>query len=176
MKNVFTAMTFAIGQHEGQRRKYTNEPYWKHLAEVAAITQSAPDCTLNMIRAAWLHDTLEDTNTTPEQIRTMFGARVLEIVDALTDVSRPEDGNRATRKALDREHIAQAGYEAQTVKLADLISNTSSIVDHDTAFARIYLREKEQLLAVLTKGDPALLMLARQTLEDGWKQLDDRTP
>ncbi len=166
MNTLHDAMTFAIAQHQGQTRKYTGEPYWKHLAEVAAITQTAPSATEEMVKAAWLHDTLEDTQTTPEQIRSLFGARVLEIVEALTDVSRPEDGNRAARKARDRAHIACFGYEAQTIKLADMISNTSSIVAHDKPFARIYLAEKEQLLEVLVRGCPVLYGIAEQTLQD----------
>jgi len=74
----------------------------------------------------------------------------------LTDVSKPEDGNRAVRKARDREHTAAAPAEAQTIKLADLISNSRSIMAHDPAFAKTYLEEKRLLLAVMTKGDPGL--------------------
>ena len=71
-------------------------------------------------------------------------------------MSKPEDGNRATRKAIDREHTAQAPAEAQTIKLADLISNSKSIMAHDPDFAVTYLAEKRLLLEVLTKGDPGL--------------------
>jgi hypothetical protein len=85
-----------------------------------------------------------------------FGADIAALVGWLTDVSKPEDGNRAHRKAMDREHSARAPAEAQTIKLADLISNSRSIVKHDPAFARTYLEEKRMLLAVMTKGDPGL--------------------
>ena len=67
-----------------------------------------------------------------------------------------QDGNRAHRKAIDREHTAQAPAAAQTVKLADLISNSRSIMEHDPQFAVVYLAEKRLLLEVLTKGDPGL--------------------
>jgi (p)ppGpp synthase/HD superfamily hydrolase len=118
-----------------------------------------------MIAAAWLHDTVEDTGVTIEVIRAEFGAEVAELVGWLTDVSRPEHGNRAHRKALDRAHSAMAPAEAQTVKLADLIANTRSIVAHDKAFAKTYLEEKRLLLAVMTKGDPTLMMEARHFIE-----------
>jgi (p)ppGpp synthase/HD superfamily hydrolase len=115
-----------------------------------------------MVAAAWLHDVVEDTGVTIETIRAEFGTEVAELVGWLTDVSRPEHGNRAHRKALDRAHSAAAPAEAQTVKLADLIANTRSIMAHDEAFAKTYLEEKRLLLAVMTKGDATLMAEARK--------------
>lgn len=83
----------------------------------------------------------------------------------MTDVSRGHPGRRAERKALDRAHLAGAPDEAQTIKCADLIDNTSSIVAHDPAFARVYLEEKRALLEVLTRADPTLLAMAWSTCE-----------
>ena len=85
-----------------------------------------------------------------------FGIDIATLVGWLTDVSKPEDGNRAHRKAMDRAHTAEAPAEAQTIKLADLISNSRSIMAHDPAFARTYLEEKRLLLAVMTRGDAGL--------------------
>jgi (p)ppGpp synthase/HD superfamily hydrolase len=115
-----------------------------------------------MVAAAWLHDVVEDTGVTIETIRAEFGVEVAELVGWLTDVSRPEHGNRAHRKALDRAHSAAAPAEAQTVKLADLIANTRSIMMHDVAFAKTYLEEKRLLLAVMTKGDAVLMAEAKK--------------
>jgi (p)ppGpp synthase/HD superfamily hydrolase len=117
-----------------------------------------------MLAAAWLHDVVEDTGVTIETIRAEFGVEVAELVGWLTDVSRPEHGNRAHRKALDRAHSAAAPAEAQTVKLADLISNTRSIIAHDVAFAKTYLEEKRLLLEVMTKGDATLMEIARKNV------------
>ena len=89
-------------------------------------------------------------------IHMNFGPEVAGLVSWLTDVSKPEDGNRAVRKAIDREHTASAPAEAQTIKLADFISNSRSIVAHDPAFAKTYLEEKRMALAVMTKGDAGL--------------------
>lgn len=158
------ARMFAIGAHSGvaQVRKYTNEPYWVHPFEVASIVAQVPGATPEMIAAAWLHDVVEDTGVTLDQIHLVFGADVAELVFWLTDASKPEDGNRAARKAIDRAHIAAAPAEAQTVKLADLISNTKSIVKHDPEFAKVYLEEKRLMLEVMTKGHPALMAEARK--------------
>jgi (p)ppGpp synthase/HD superfamily hydrolase len=157
------ARVFATAAHAavGQVRKYTFEPYIVHPAEVAKIVRDAGGSEA-MIAAAWLHDTVEDTGVTIETIRAEFGTEVAELVGWLTDVSRPEHGNRAHRKALDRAHSAAAPAEAQTVKLADLIANTRSIMAHDEAFAKTYLEEKRLLLAVMTKGDATLMAEARK--------------
>jgi guanosine-3',5'-bis(diphosphate) 3'-pyrophosphohydrolase len=157
------ARTFAIAAHAavGQLRKYTHEPYWVHPAEVVSIVRSVPH-TEAMLAAAWLHDVVEDTGVTIETVRAEFGTEVADLVAWLTDVSRPEDGNRAHRKARDREHTAAAPAEAQTVKLADLISNTRSIMAHDPKFAVTYLEEKRALLAVMTRGDATLMAIARR--------------
>jgi (p)ppGpp synthase/HD superfamily hydrolase len=109
-----------------------------------------------MVAAAWLHDVVEDTGCTYTDIHMAFGADIAALVGWLTDVSQPQDGNRAHRKAMDRAHTAEAPAEAQTIKLADLISNSRSIVAHDPAFARTYLAEKRLLLAVMTRGDAGL--------------------
>ena len=163
MNTAEHARIFATAAHAavGQLRKYTNEPYIVHPAEVVSIVRSVPH-TEAMLAAAWLHDVVEDTGVTIETVRAEFGAEVADLVSWLTDVSRPEDGNRAHRKARDCEHTAAAPAEAQTVKLADLISNTRSIMAHDPKFAVTYLEEKRALLAVMTRGDATLMSIARR--------------
>jgi (p)ppGpp synthase/HD superfamily hydrolase len=163
MTLVEKARAFATAAHAavGQLRKYTFEPYIVHPAEVAALVATVPGHTPEMIAAAWLHDTVEDTGVTSELIRKEFGDEVAELVGWLTDVSRPDHGNRAARKAVDRAHTAGAPAAAQTIKLADLIANTRSIMQHDEKFAVTYLAEKRMLLEVMTKGDPGLMAQAR---------------
>jgi len=159
------ARTFATAAHAAvaQLRKYTNEPYIVHPAEVVQILKTRPHDP-EMVAAAWLHDVVEDTGVSIEVIRAEFGSKVSDLVGWLTDVSRPEQGNRATRKAIDRAHTAAAPSEAQTIKLCDLISNTRSIVEHDPEFARVYLAEKRLLLEVMTKADPELMRRAREQI------------
>lgn len=158
MDVVRKAQVYAMAAHAAvsQKRKYTGEPYIVHPAEVASIVASVPGSTPDMVAAAWLHDVIEDTGCTFTDVHMAFGIDIATLVGWLTDVSKPEDGNRAKRKAMDREHTAQAPAEAQTIKLADLISNSRSIMAHDPEFAKTYLAEKRMLLEVMTKGDRGL--------------------
>jgi len=169
MNVVRKAQVYAMAAHAavGQRRKYTNEPYIVHPAEVAKIVASVPGSTPDMVAAAWLHDVVEDTGCTYNDIHMSFGTDIATLVGWLTDVSKPEDGPRWYRKKMDREHTAQAPAEAQTIKLADLISNTKSIMAHDPKFAKVYLEEKRMLLDVMTRGDAGLMAEARRFVGTG---------
>lgn len=143
-------LQFATQAHAGQKRKYTGDDYIVHPVAVAKIVADYGG-SLDQQAAALLHDVVEDTDVTIDQVRDAFGDAVADLVDWLTDVSVPSDGNRATRKALDRAHSAQASADAQFVKLADLMDNTKSIVAHDPSFAKVYLKEKQLLLDDMTK-------------------------
>jgi (p)ppGpp synthase/HD superfamily hydrolase len=160
------AREFATYHHGaiGQKRKYTGEDYINHPAAVVELVRSVPH-TPEMLAAAWLHDTVEDTAATIEDIERHFGQEVATLVEMLTDVSRPEHGLRATRKAMDREHTAKASPAAKTIKLADLIDNSISIMDHDHKFAQVYMAEKAALLEVLTEGDQMLYATATEIIE-----------
>ncbi len=160
---VDRARVYAIEAHQriNHRRKYNNAPYHVHLSAVAKLVASVTD-DAEMIAAAWLHDSVEDTQATLEDIEASFGQPVAELVEELTDISRPGDGNRAVRKALDLRHLAQASSRAKTVKLADLIDNCKDITRHDPRFARVYLTEMASLLEVLQEGDAQLYRRARK--------------
>ena len=147
-----------------QRRKYTNEPYIVHPRSVAAIVSSVT-VEASMICAAWLHDVVEDTPVSLDEIKVEFGVTVADLVDELTDVSRPTDGKRATRVAIDRAHTAQASPQGKTIKLADVIDNLSGIERADIHFARKYIREKEHLLDVLGEGDQTLFKRAAKLIK-----------
>ena len=163
-KNLVTrAKRFASEAHGriDHRRKYTGQSYESHLKAVAALVAEVSD-DVEMIAAAWLHDVVEDTPATVQEIDREFGAGVAALVADLTDVSKPGDGNRAARKALDRQHIAAASSRAKSVKLADLIDNCRDIVRHDPRFGRVFLQEMGALLEVLDEGDAELLRRARR--------------
>jgi (p)ppGpp synthase/HD superfamily hydrolase len=159
------AKDFATRYHASidHRRKYTGEPYITHPAAVVELVRSVPH-TEAMICAAWLHDTVEDTPCTLDEIERVFGFEVSALVEMLTDVSKPSDGNRAARKARDRIHTAASSPQAKTIKLADLIDNTRSIVERDPAFAKVYLAEKALLLEVLRDGDASLWAMAHAAM------------
>jgi len=86
----------------------------------------------------------------------------MKLVEGLTDVSRPEDGNRKVRKAMDRAHTAQQPADVQTIKLADLIHNTKSISVYDPHFYKVYREEKIRILDILKEGDRSLMHIAQQ--------------
>ena len=168
MTTLLKARTFAIAAHTavGQRRKYSGEPYWKHPEAVAQIVETVTHTT-EMVAAAWLHDVVEDTQVTQEVIVDQFGWAIGDLVYWLTDVSKPEDGNRRWRKDIDAAHIAKAPADAKTIKLADIIHNTESIFKHDEHFAIVYKREILRKMDGLAEGDPGLFAQAMKQLEAG---------
>jgi (p)ppGpp synthase/HD superfamily hydrolase len=157
------ARAFAIAAHEAckQRRKYSGEPYWYHPRRVAFAVEDhgmSQEC----IDAAWLHDVVEDTPITLYTIALVFGPVVAQLVKELTKVSRPEDGNRATRKAIDRAYLAGVSAEAQTIKCFDIIDNMEDIWENDPDFAVQYAREKLEVLKVMNLADDAPRTVAFQ--------------
>jgi GTP diphosphokinase / guanosine-3',5'-bis(diphosphate) 3'-diphosphatase len=162
LNKAHDAMIFAKEAHKNQLRKYTGNPYADHLAEVAGIAACAYQFVIHVrledfIATCWLHDSVEDTNVTIPDIFYRFGPVVATGVSWLSDL---EKGNRAERKRASRERLSRAPGWVQTIKCADLISNTSSIVAHDPKFAVTYLEEKRLLLDVLNNADADLATYA----------------
>lgn len=158
------AKLFAVAAHEaiGQKRKYTNEPYWHHCANVAAYVEVSGGSE-RMIAAAWLHDVVEDTKIEIGLIGCIFGDTVEQYVWDLTDTER---GNRKERKRLARIRLGNSCAEVQTIKLADLIDNTKTIAEYDSEFAKVYMNEKRELVDVLTKGNKELWNMANRQIAD----------
>ena len=163
---VIKALMFAIWAHWGQKRKYTGLPYVLHPMEVAWIVFRVKGSTWEMVAAALLHDVVEDCEVSFDTIRKWFGQEVYVLVEGLTDISTPEYGNRAKRKALDRVHTEMSTPNTKTIKLADLISNSRSIEKHDKDFAVVYMKEKNALLDVLHQGDRGLFKQAVTIVND----------
>jgi (p)ppGpp synthase/HD superfamily hydrolase len=160
------AMRFAEEAHRGVTRRYTGEPYVTHPFNVAMLVSTAT-ADEEVVAAALLHDVLEDTAVSLDEITAAFGPRVAALVVEVTDVytaKRHPDLNRVSRKALERERLATVSNEAKTIKLADLVDNTGSIMTHDPNFGRVYLKEKELLLEALGGGDERLMSLARNLI------------
>ena len=122
MGGILDALQFAAHKHRDQRRKDLEaSPYINHpiaLANVLWGEGRVHDAVV--IKAALLHDTIEDTETTPEELRERFGRKVAAIVgDVTDDKSLP----KADRKRLQVEHAPHISREAKLVKLADKIAN-----------------------------------------------------
>lgn len=96
-----------------------------------------------MVAAALLHYVVEDTHFTTSYMSKEFGSDVANLVKCLTDGSVLSDGNRSTRKKLDRIHTSLSSNRAKTIKIADLIDNSKSICKYDHKFANVYMSEKK---------------------------------
>lgn len=169
MSLVDRARIFATEAHgaTGQKRKYTGEPYITHPEAVVAILKGVGIDDETTLAAAWLHDVLEDCPSIAAfQIDAYFGPEVEIIVRELTDMPPGRGLNRAQRKAEDQFRLAEASPRAQTIKCADLIDNTSSIVERDPEFARLYMAEKSALLRVIHDGNYVLWTMAAKIVDD----------
>lgn len=167
---LYNALTFAHAAHAavGQLRKYTNDPYIVHPIAVSAVVATVGGSD-EMVMAAVLHDVVEDTAVTVEDIRRLFGIDVADMVDSLTDVYTTEAYpklNRATRKELEAGRYAYESDEVKTIKLADMIDNTRSIAEHDAGFFKTYAVEKRNLLTSLVGGNEQLWAVADRLLTE----------
>lgn len=126
------AAKLAQKAHHGTERKYSIHrplpPYIVHPAAVADIVRSVGGTT-EMLASAWLHDVVEDCNISLDEIRFELTPRIAELVESLTDVAKKEDGNRAVRVAMNRDHSISGDAESQTIKMADGINNSYRIWD-----------------------------------------------
>jgi len=124
------AAGFAAWKHQGQMRKGEGEiPYVHHPIEVTAILAEIGGVTdIDVLQAGLLHDTIEDTETQGDELETYFGSRVCAIVLEVTD---DKSLAKADRKTMQVEHARQLSNDAQSLKLADKISNV-----YDVAFCK----------------------------------------
>ena len=134
------AMEFAAGKHEGQVRKGTTIPYFTHVMEAMEIVSRMTEDE-EVRAAAVLHDTLEDTNTTREELEKNFGKRVADLVAAESEDKmrdRPETDTWMDRKTKTIEHLEKADTEIKMIALGDKLSNVR-------AMTRDYERIGEEL-------------------------------
>jgi guanosine-3',5'-bis(diphosphate) 3'-pyrophosphohydrolase len=129
---LLRALAFAAHKHRDQRRKDAEaSPYINHpiaLAEVLAEEGAVAD--IEVLAAALLHDTIEDTATTGEELRAAFGARIAGLVEEVSDDQSLE---KADRKRLQIEHAAGLSAGAKLVKLADKICNLRDVAERPPA-------------------------------------------
>jgi guanosine-3',5'-bis(diphosphate) 3'-pyrophosphohydrolase len=157
---VRRATGFAAWKHTGHFRKGEGKtPYIHHPVEVAAILSEAGAVEdSDLLQAALLHDTIEDTDTRSTEIETHFGARVCSIVLEVTDDTSLQ---RQERKAAQIAHAPHLSKEAQSLKLADKISNVfdvafSAPVDWPAERQHAYFDWASQVVAGLRGCNAAL--------------------
>ena len=143
------AIVFAVRAHAGTERRGKGFPYIVHPMEAVEIVATmTPDQEL--LAAAVLHDTVEDTDVTIEQIRTEFGERVASFVAAESDEphQRPDSvENWRARKQAAIDRLARASLDAKMVALGDKLSNMRAI-------ARDYAQQGDALWNIFHAKDP----------------------
>jgi (p)ppGpp synthase/HD superfamily hydrolase len=172
---------FADKAHDGQYRKYTPERYIVHPIRVMEIC-SEYNLEQSVLAAALLHDVLEDTSVSEEQLHQFLlsvmspedAAFTVTLVDELTNVYIKKDypqWNRKKRKAMEAERIAHTSALSQTVKYADVLDNCREIVEHDPDFGRRFLGDCRDLLTRANKGNPVLYNRALKAVDEGLEKL-----
>lgn len=160
VRRILAAARFAAERHAQQKRKgAAGEPYFNHLLEVAELVAAGTDCLdVELLMAAFLHDTVEDTGVTVQELETRFGKNVAALVEEVTDdKSLPKE----TRKQLQVQNAPKKSERAQTLKLADKISNLRSILASppsgwDRDRKQQYFEWARQVVAGLAKPNPFL--------------------
>jgi guanosine-3',5'-bis(diphosphate) 3'-pyrophosphohydrolase len=122
LRLVSEAADFAARRHSGMQRKGRgNEPYVNHLAEVANLLSAATEgADAELVAAGWLHDTIEDTETTREELAGIFGERVAALVVEVTDDMTLPKPERRQRQIADAPKKSPG---AKLIKVADKTNN-----------------------------------------------------
>ena len=160
LSKLLEAASFAAKRHTGQKRKGSDgEPYINHPLEVANLLANVGNVSdFDILIAAVLHDTVEDTGVTKEELEARFGQQVANYVSEVTDdKSLPND----ERKRLQIEHAPHLSHGAKLIKLADKISNIADVTNnppHDWPHERkvAYVDWGENVVAGLRGANPEL--------------------
>jgi|SRR5437016_2571345 len=172
---LLKALHFAANKHRDQRRKDIEaSPYINHPIEVAEVLARVGGVTdLVTLQGAVLHDTLEDTKTTPEELEAAFGPEVRRVVEEVTDDKRLP---KAERKRLQIEHAPHLSARAKQIKLADKISNVRGVTqappaDWPLERRQEYLNWTEQVVAGCRGCNAALEDFYDRVLAEGRRVL-----
>jgi (p)ppGpp synthase/HD superfamily hydrolase len=172
---ILRALHFAADKHRDQRRKDVEaSPYINHPIEVAELLARVGGVSdLVTLQGAILHDTIEDTKTTPEELEEAFGPEVRRVVEEVTDDKRLP---KPERKRLQIEHAPHLSGRAKQIKLADKVSNVRAVTrtppaDWPLTRRREYLDWTEQVVAGLAGCNPPLESLYRDLLDEGRRAL-----
>lgn len=176
-------LAFVKEQHGDQMRKYTAEPYWHHVVKVAEIANKRVE---GAVEIAFCHDLLEDTKCNYDALYAFLQSieyskeesrEICKVVKELTDVFIKEDFphlNRRKRKINEAKRLGSISELGQSVKYADLIDNTSSIIENDYQFSKVYLKEAIDILDKMRKGNIFLLIDCCYAIKQSMDQISKR--
>jgi len=143
---VKNAELFAKKKHSGMMRKDGTTSYSKHLEDVVNRLKSLGVIDQELLCAGWLHDTIEDTDTSFDELHDQFGSRVAVLVLSLSkDMSLP-------RKKREKEYgkqLKEASFDAKLIKLCDISANLSALKNYNTSKSK-KIRSVRQIRHYLT--------------------------
>jgi len=179
-------IAFADKCHGEQMRRYQPDRYIVHPTRVMEICRQYTS-ELPQLAAAILHDVLEDTPVTMEELAEFLqtvmsepaAAKTIQLVLELTDVYVKEDypdWNRRKRKDKEAARLGKTSAAARTIKYADIIDNAPEITEKDPDFAQRLLPEYKALLRKMTKGNAALYERATTLINQCLKELRSKNP
>lgn len=146
---------FALVKHEGQVRRHDGKPYIAHLDGVAAILREYGYTSPDVMAAAFLHDTLEKTDTTLEELIEKFGLVVAELVFWLTDT---EQGSREAQTLQAAWRLSRAPWNAKLIKLADIVDNGTAVIMCNPDFGPTFLEEKRLQLKKMAEVENSRML------------------
>lgn len=171
MNLIIRAAHFAEEKHKEQVRKYSGVPYITHPARIATAITLYPGATEEMVAAAWLHDVLEDCDSSYIELRVEFGETVANLVHELTNDSKivlPK-GNREQRKLHDIARISKISQQAKIIKIMDRFDNLGELpLDDKNAVGFLksaYLDESDALHQVLKDADEHLAFALKHRID-----------
>ncbi len=179
MELVKNAELFAKKKHSGMMKKDETTSYSKHLEDVVNRLKSLGVIDQELLCAGWLHDTIEDTDTSFDELHDQFGSRVAVLVLTLSkDMSLP-------RKKREQEYVKQlkeASFDAKLIKLCDISANLSDLKNYNASKSK-KLRQVRKIRHYLTviKNDlignvdhPKIITLL-ESINQNLKQFGQRT-
>ena len=180
-------LTYVKHAHRKQFRKYTGLPYHTHLVSVARIAWDfLKETSFNkdmIIETALLHDIIEDTPVSPvdliddlmdmgytHDLSLSIVSAVLDLTDLYTTARFPQV-NRSKRKVLEAQRLANIPPFSQSIKYADLMDNTSDIMDNDPGFGKIYLEEKAYIMSLMKMGHYPLYDACMMSMNENYGKI-----
>ncbi|BAM46461.1 HD domain-containing protein [Amphibacillus xylanus] len=128
---LMRAISYAAVKHDGQKRKVSKEPYIAHPYRVAMLLKEH-DCDQDLVIAGLLHDVVEDTDGTIEEIDVLFGHRVAQIVHTVTEKTKTLAWELRKQQSIDQ--IRHASLDAKLIVCADKIDNLDSIINNEMIY------------------------------------------
>lgn len=165
MELLEKAQRWSARGHFGVNRKFGTIPYIVHPEAVAEIISQVTDDT-DVIAAAWLHDIVEDTDTTIDDIRSAFNDNIAQLVWEVSKITDNCSCSRDFRVMMNCVHYGNGSRWAKAIKIADAIHNLPLMIRDNPTFAARYVTEKKILLEFIKDGHPLLASILEEIISN----------